>query len=889
MSKNYSKTFLCRSITGLFIFIISSLLINSPAFAQTNQESPLPALSYTAPANYEIGGITTSGTRHLDPDIVISLSGLSVGQNITLPGEEIGRAINRLWEQGLFTDIEIQVSRIVDRRIFLDISIQERPRLSRFSFRGVRKAEADDLRSKVNLIRGRVVTENTKMNARNAIENYFFQKGFLNVSIDVDESPDTLLSNSVQLIFNIDKGSRVRVNRVYINGNENLSDMKIRGSMRNTNERVRFSPKELLGLEKTESDTVVRFRPWRILGNLSLFEAYEYVADRTSLNIFTSARFIQEDYEIDKRSIVRTYNELGYRDARIVSDSVYRTPDGHVNVKLNIDEGPKYYFRNIAWRGNLKYSQSQLDEILNIKKGDVYNQSILEKRLFMDPMGNDISSLYMDDGYLFFQVTPVEVAVTNDSIDIEIRIYEGAQATINEVRILGNTKTNEHVIRRELRTLPGSKFSRSDIIRSQREIANLGFFDPERIEIIPIPDPQRGLVDLEYRVVEKPSDQLELSAGWGGRGRGVVGTLGVAFTNFSLRNITRPEAWQPLPSGDGQRLTLRVQTNGRFYQSYNLSFTEPWLGGNKPNQFTFNVYRSRFADIDRDLNEVVGSLVTNAVSVGLGNRLNWPDDFFVFQPTLSFQNYTLNNWRSSNFLFTDGYSNNLSLKLALSRNSIDQPIFPRRGSSITASVQFTPYYSAFSDKDYAAMEPAEKFKWLEYHKWRFKADWYTPIVGNLVLKTSANFGFLGYYNQDLGYSPFERFEVGGDGISNFTFFGRDIISLRGYDVLTPPEAAPIFNKFTMELRYPLTLNPSSTIYVLAFAEGGNFYESFDSYNPFQLNRSAGLGLRVFLPMFGLLGFDYGIGFDNQFGAADGFGDYLSRYGKFNIILGFEPE
>jgi outer membrane protein insertion porin family len=609
------------------------------------------------------------------------------------------------------------------------------------------------------------------------------------------------------------------------------------------------------------------------------------------LNIFSGSKFIRKNYEQDKVHIIDYYNTLGYRDAKITSDSVYM--DNHdLKIDLHIDEGHMYYFRYITWKGNTKYTTGRLDSILRIKKGDIYNQSLLDQRLNMNPNGGDVSSLYMDDGYLFFQVTPLEIAVVGDSIDVEIRIAEGPQATINEVRIMGNTKTKEYVIRRELRTLPGNKFSRSDLIRSQREIINLGYFDPEQLEVVPIPNPEKGTVDIEYRVVEKPSDKLELSAGWGGAGRGVVGTLGVTFTNFSIQNMFKKGTWSPLPSGDGQQLSLRVQTNGRIYQSYNASFTEPWLGGKKPNSFTIGWYHTRYADLDAE-NNVLGRLITNGASVGLGIRLKKPDDWFTFQTLINYQNYTLQNWTSTDFIITDGSSNNLSVKFVLARNSVDQPIYPRRGSNIMVSLQLTPPYSLFNSRDYSTLDNNEKYKWVEYHKWRVTAEWFTPVTRKekmpIVLRMAAKFGFLGYYNKDIGYSPFERFELGGDGLSNISFYGRDIIALRGYEVISDPKGDPFFTKFTVEMRFPFSLNPSATIYGLAFAEGGNTFSNIRDYNPLNLKRAAGLGVRIYLPMFGMLGFDYGIGFDKNLPKTTGFGNYLGQYGKFSIILGFEPD
>ncbi len=868
---------------NVFFFLLTALSLR--LLAQDGGQEPI--ISYETPREYVIGGIEISGTKYLDPDILISLSTLRRGQTLQIPGDEISQAVKALWRQGLFTNVKIYQDKIIGDKIFLNIHLQERPRLARYRFAGVKKSEHDDIRDKIHLTKGRVLTENIKLNVSTKIKGYYWDKGFLNAEVELEESPDSLLANSILLTIRIQKGKKVRIDNIDINGVEAFSEKKAKKKLKNTHEKVYVDWPKVL---RPRKDSTSKFKVSRFIENWSVRKLYNHINNNANLNIFKNAKFDAEGYETDKKALVEEYNTKGYRDARITWDTVYQE-NGNLQVKLDVYEGNKYYFRNITWKGNAKHSDEKLSQILGIEKGDVYNHALLEQRLFMSPSENDVSSLYMNDGHLFFQVTPVEVLVFEDSIDLEIRIHEGREAVINEIRIVGNTKTNEHVIRRELRTLPGSKFSRSDLIRSQREIANLGYFDPETIGVTPYPNPENGTVDIEYSVTEKPSDQLELSAGWGGRGRGVIGTLGLTFTNFSLKNMFKKGYWSPLPSGDGQRLSVRVQTNGKIYQSYNLSFTEPWLGGKKPNSFTVSGVKSRFSSLDTERN-VEGSFVTNGGTVALGTRLKWPDDYFTFQTAINIQNYRLTNWQANNFLFSDGNSNNLSLGLTLSRTSIDQQIYPRRGSNISLSVKVTPPYSLFNRDKFKDpdLDPAEKYKWVEYHKWRFNAEWYTTLVGNLVLKTSAKLGFLGFYNRDIGVSPFERFELGGDGLANFTFYGRDIISLRGYDVLTPNDAAPIFNKYTMELRYPFSTNPSSTIYALAFVEGGNFWQSFRSYNPFDIKRSAGLGVRIFLPMFGLLGFDYGIGFDKTVSEdATGFGDYLGKYGKFSIILGFEPE
>ncbi|MEO0628554.1 MAG: BamA/TamA family outer membrane protein, partial [Bacteroidota bacterium] len=565
---------------------------------------------------------------------------------------------------------------------------------------------------------------------------------------------------------------------------------------------------------------------------------------------------------------------------------------------IYVDEGNQYYFRNIEWKGNSVYEDDVLSQVLRINAGDVYNPELLQNRLSFSQDNSDISSLYLDNGYLFFNVDPVEVAIIGDSVDLEMRLSEGPQATIDQVSITGNDRTHEHVVRRELRTLPGDKFSRSDIIRSQRQIMNLGYFNPETMDIQTPVNPERGTVDIVYVLEEKPSDQLELSAGWGGQ-QGVIGTLGVTFNNFSLRNLFNKEAWHPLPQGDGQRLSLRAQTNGRFFQSYNASFTEPWLGGKKPTSLTVSGFYNRYNFGSSDL---PNQLIIQQVSGTIGTRLRWPDDNFVFRAGVNLQTLNLTNWQNlfvtdEGQTVNDGNYNNFSLTLALARNTLTDPLFPTNGSNIELTLQATPPYSLFSDRDYANETVEERFRLLEYHKWRFNADWYTTITGKLVFKAQAKIGILGSYSDAIGTSPFERFQLGGDGINNqqFAFAGVDIISLRGYEIDDLPAnrsdrtgqeiATPVFSKFTVELRYPLSLNPSSTIYVLGFLQGGNAWSSLAEYNPFDLRRSYGVGARVFLPMFGTLGFDYGIGFDKD----PDLNPNTDGLGTFNIILGFEPE
>ena len=830
------------------------LLLPLFALAQVTPNDTLPVLDYSAQNDYEIGGITVTGAEFSDKNAIISLTGLKVGDKIKIPGDKISKAIKNLWRLRLFTDAQVILDKVIGDVAFLEIKVEERPRLSRYTFRNTKKSYHDDLTEEVDkfLLKGGIVTNNVKVNAQEGIEDYFIGKGFLDAEVEVYEYADSLRPNSVYLVFDVDRGERVKIDDIVFTGNDNVKGKKLRKKMENTKRRKR---------------------------------------------LFASSKLIEDDYEADKTSIIDFYNTIGFRDARIVSDSIWRNDEGRIQVEMNIEEGNQYYFRNLSWKGNSIYDSETLSNVLGIESGDVYNQELLQTRLSFSQDGRDVSSLYMDNGYLFFQVDPTEVAIDNDSIDLELRIFEGPQATIDKVVIEGNDRTHEHVIRRELRTRPGEKFSRSDIIRSQREIINLGYFNPESLGINTPVNPQRGTVDIEYAVEEKPSDQLELSAGWGGARR-VIGTLGVAFNNFSLRNIFNKAAWNPLPQGDGQKLSLRAQTNGDFYQSYNMSFTEPWLGGKKPNSLSVAGFLNRFAFGFRNTSSYQ-SFAIKQISVSMGTRLKWPDDNFISSTAVNIQTLSLNNWVQNSFrddngsLVSNGNYNNFSLTQVLARTTINDPLFPRDGSKISLTLQLTLPYSLFAKKDYADLPAEERFRWLEYHKWKFDAEWYQPVVGKLVFKAAAKIGILGSYSKEIGTPPFERYQLGGDGLNNqqFGFAGVDIISLRGYDIdeleanidqFGSQSPTPVYDKFTLELRYPLSLNPSSTIYALVFAQGGNAWRSLRDFNPFDVKRSVGGGVRVFLPMFGTLGFDYGIGFDKEPASEGGLG-------RFNIILGFEPE
>lgn len=817
-----------------FLAIIALLVTAFSVSAQVQIGGENQAIDYANPGTYVIGGVVITGTKYLDESVLISIAGLSVGDSIEIPGEITANAIRNLWKQGLFSDVQMYVTRVQGKTIFLELRLSERPRLSTFKFNGVSKSDADKIREKIKLERDKVVTENVKASTKNAVIDYYVEKGYLNATVNIREVKDSTAANRIILFIDVDKKNRIKIHRIDFEGNYYLTGSTLRGAMKETKEAKWYK-------------------------------------------IFSSSKFIDEKFQEDKAKILAKYTDKGYRDAHIVSDTVFKHDDESVDIRIKINEGHQYFFRNITWVGNIKYSSHVLDSILAIKKGDIYEQSTLDERLFMNQNGRDISSLYMDDGYLFFSVTPVEVNVENDSIDLEMRIYEGKQARINKVTVVGNVKTNDRVIMREIRTKPGQLFSRNDIIRTQRELAQLGYFDQEKLGVNPKPNPADGTVDIEYTVEEKPSDQLELSGGYGANQ--LVGTLGLSFNNFSARKFFTKGAWTPLPSGDGQKLSLRAQTNGKYYQSYNASFTEPWLGGKKPNSLSVSVFHSiqsngvSYTEGNRQSINITG------VSVGLGKRLKRPDDFFTIFHEVSYQYYTLRNYVGT-FLFANGNSNNLSFQETLSRNSIDAPIYPRSGSNVSFTLKLTPPYSWFNNIDYATASIAERYKFIEYHKWKFSSSWFTKLAGNLVLNTKIQYGFLGLYSREVGAAPFERFYVGGDGLSGYALDGREIIALRGYEnnSITPRNEAnaqvggTIFDKYTLELRYPLSLNPSATIYLLTFAEAGNSWLKFSEFNPFSSYRSAGAGVRIFLPVFGLLGLDWGYGFDkvpNNPGANEG--------------------
>ena len=869
------------------------------------------------PKKYKIASVKVTGNRYFDETLLVSIANLSVGDEITIPGSDIfSKAITKLWNQNYFSNVEIYITNLSGKNIDIEIAVTERARLSNFDFigAGVSKGNKDDLKGKVGLYKGRIVTENTKQNAIEIIKKFYAEKGFERCNVYIQELTDTAISNSISLNFIIDKGSKVRIDNIAFEGNNSVDAFKLKKKMKDTKEKGRFTlntPKSQGGFIKPSTYTFKEYLQDK--GYLTYSLTKKVLDPFLRIKPFVGAKFDAKKYADDKESIVAYYNSIGYRDAAIVKDTTYYNQSGDKDIDIKISEGRKYYFGNIKWKGNTKYSDSVLTMILGIKKGDVYNLETLNKKLGKGggpPEGGDVSGLYMDDGYLFFRTEAVETAVYNDTIDHEIRMVEGPQATWKEVRITGNEKTKEHVIRRELRTLPGEKFVRSDVMRTIRELSQLSYFNPEKITPNIVPNPEDGTVNVTWQVEEKSSDQLELSAGWGGN-IGLTGTLGISFNNFSLKRIFHKDAWDPLPMGDGQKLSFRIQSNGRAFRSYNFSFTEPWLGGKKRNAFSVSLYDTKFSNaydpVTRSYTSDAANssyIQTTGAGVSLGKQLKWPDDYFSLSMGLNFARYTLKNYyidRVNLPGFNNGYSHNLSFKVALQRSSIDQPMFPRSGSNFLLSLQFTPPYSLF---DNSISKQGNPYKWVEYYKTRVNSEFYIPLtkpVGEdhkqLVLKAAAKFGFLGRYNSALNISPFERFQVGDAGLTNqFALLGYDIISQRGYPVYQTsdpkinPEASgasqyfTIFNKYVLEVRYPLSLNPSSTIYALGFLEAANGWYNINQYNPFQLRRSVGVGMRFFLPMFGLLGFDYGIGLDRYTP-----GSSLKDMSRFTFMLGFEAE
>jgi len=865
------------------LFFLSQLLI-----AQTNLASDstkvasqdsinLPTIEYSNSApKYEIADIKVSGADNYEDFVLIGFSGLAIGDMINVPGDAITAAVKRFWKQGLFSDVKILATKIKDGKIWLNIDLKQRPRVSEINFNGLKKSEIEDLELKVGIVKGNQITPNISDRAKKVIEKFMEEKGFLNVQADVFQKNDPNKAGHVIVDINVDKKLKTKIHQLFYIGNSALTHNQINKAMKKTNDKN-----------------------WR--------------------NFFRTKKFVKEEYEKDKIALIEKYNEIGYRDAYLVSDSVVKFDEKTVDVYITINEGKKYYFRNIKWVGNTIYPYDYLNAILGIKKGDVYNHKHLMERLETDET-DAVSKLYKDRGYLFFQIDPVEVQFEKDSIDFEMRMYEGKPATINEIGIKGNSRVYEHVVRRELRTKPGQLYSQEALMRSLRELAQMGHFDPEKLTPDIQPNPENGTVDINYQLETKGSDQVEFSAGWGSTG--IVGSIGLKFSNFAIQNLFRPETYRIVPQGEGQTFTLNARTNGQSYSSVSMSFLEPWLGGKRPNSLSASIYYSSQSDVsERYRNSYSSSMYsgyspyssynssyssgassqyqsemdpgkymrTIGASLGYGKRLNWPDDYFVFQGELSYQLFMLKNW---NYLppLTEGNYNNISLGLTLSRSSIDNPIYTRSGSAFSLGLKITPPYSAINGKNYADpnMTNAERYKFIEYHKWTFSGKTFTPISADnkLVIMGRAMFAYLGQYNENAR-SPYETFIMGGDGMSSYTSYGTEYVAMRGYTSgsLTPYDSkigtsmGYLYNKFTMELRYPLSLEQSATIYALTFLEAGNSFNKIGDYNPFDLKRTAGVGVRIFLPMFGMMGIDWGYGFDKVNGTKSG--------SQFHFVLGQE--
>jgi len=834
-------------------------------------------LNYTNPAEYTIAGIEVTGLNILDKSAMVSLTGLKVGDKIKIPGDAISNAIRSLWKHGLVGDVTILVDRIEGQNVYLSLALSERPRLTGFYFAGISKSQESGLKDELKLIRGKIVNDAMVRNTELAVKKYFVKKGFLNTEVKILQQKDTLNGDGIRLKITVNPKSKVKINRISFEGNNSIADAKLRSKMKKTHERPRFI------LHRTLLSEIMNISPREFLDSsytVGTKELLEFIQNNAKVNVFQGSKFIKTDYDDDKKKIIEFYNTQGYRDAEIISDTVYAYNDNSINVAFEVSEGPKYYFRNIIWTGNYIYTDKQLSAVLAINKGDVYNKEQIDKKLQFNPKGLDISGLYMDDGYLFFRINPVEVAVSGDSIDVEMRIVEGEQATINEVTISGNDRTSDHVIRRELSTVPGQKFRRSDIIRTQQRLGQLGFFAPDKIGQDLVPNPANGTVDIEWQVEEQSNDQVELSGGWGGF-YGFVGTLGLTFNNFSMRNIPNLKAWKPLPVGDGQKLSLRMQANGKSFQSYSFSFTEPWMGGRKPHSFSVSYVRSssRFPGVGAtSFNDLNSQLSADNFSVGLGRMLEWPDNYFSLTNSLGYAIYTLNNI-DYQIGCTNCTSNALTFNTTLSRNSVDNQMYPAQGSQVSLSLTLTPPYSAFNDLDYTTATAEDRNKWQEYHKWMFDAKYYIPLDNKkkLVLEAKVHFGFIGAYNKDkTGIGPFERFVLGGAGLAggfNSFVLGKEIIGLRGYEdnQITPPTyqsgnsqsqvGGVVYEKLGLELRYPVTTGNAATIYGLIFTEAGNNWGQYEDFNPFKLYKAAGVGARIFMPAFGLIGLNWAYGFD----------------------------
>lgn len=825
-----------RFYTAALAFLVSvlSVSLSAQVLPQQSEDSNL----------YTIAGVTVRGNSLYSSQIIVHETGLVEGSQVRIPGEQISSAIRRLWKHGLFDNVEIYVDRVEGDKVYLDIEVQERTPITRLQYVGVSRTMQEDLAKDLTMNANQKVSEDLIQSVKNYIEKRYVKRGFLSAKVTVEVTPDTLRENGgVHMKVILDKGERVRINSINFQGNQVLTADQLRKAMKDT-KQIKH------------------------------------------LNIFKQSKLVEDKYEDDLKNIVEKYKTLGYRDARVVGDTItWNKGDNTLDINIAIDEGNKYHYRSIKFLGNSKFSTEQLKTILGIKEGDVYNGELLAKRISGSKDGRDIQSLYMDNGYLFAQIMPVEVSADRDSIDLEIRIIEYDKAYINRVTVKGNTRTFDEIIYRELTTKPGDLFSKTAIMQSQQRIGALGFFDGENIGIDPKPNLSTGTVDIDYTVVEKNSSQIELQGGWGG---GMfIGTVGLSFNNFSTRNLFNKKAWKPLPMGQGQTFSLRFQA-AQGYTSYQMSFMEPWIGGRRPLSITTSFYYTKQEAYNYYTNErMKGRLDIFGGGIVLGKRLNWPDDYFVGTIGINYSRYGWKDydWGIYQESFTKGTSNNLNLSLGLNRRSSgSNPIYPTYGSDISLSLFLTPPYSLFNGRDYSDpdLSDVKRYEWLEYYKFKAKATWYNNIAAKLVLVTNVEFGYMGMYNPKVGLGPFERFIMGGSGMSQYQYYSGEIIPLRGYKDNTIASSTsmvgigdPIYNRFTVELRYPITLSQTTSIFVLLFAEGGNTYADLKSYNPFKLHRSTGAGIRVYMPMFGMLGFDFGYGFDPMPGEKRGWQFHFS--------------
>lgn len=824
------KTTLITSFSA-FLLLIS--------MASTAQESPTSGQKYT------IAEIVVTGDTNFSEATIVTYSGLRKGEVVAIPGERISEALKKLWGSNLFSNIDIFLTKTDGDNAYLEISLQDLPELNKVEITGIKKGKKEAIIKDNKLTKGTKVTENLITTTKNYLTNKYKKEGFYNTKVTVTTTPviDSIEKSRVNMLVAIDKNDKVKVKNIEFIGNEKIGDKKLKKAMKNTKQK-------------------------------------------NFLRFLKRSKYVKADYKEDLVSVVDKYKENGYRDARVLSDSIYNNNDGTLSIDINVEEGEKYTFGKINYVGNTIFSDQQLASILGIKEGDTYNGVELKKRIADDtkPDAQDITNLYQDSGYLFSSINPVEVSAAGNVIDMEIRISEGKPAYFNNVTVVGNDKTNDRVIYRELRTRPGQLYSKSAVVRTVRELGQLGFFDAQQLSPnFKNADPNEGTLDMEYSVVERGSSQIELQGGYGGGG--FIGTLGLSFNNFAIKDIFNSDAYKPVPTGDGQSLALRLQAS-RFYQTYSFSFTEPWMGGKRPIQFSTSLshtkqflYNPRTRDADKSKRFNI-----TGITVGLAKRLTQPDDFFTLSQAISFQHYDLMNYNTGLFTFGNGYSNNLAYTIGLSRNNTyTDPIYPTGGSSFAVTAKLSIPYSLLNNVDYAALKEEreslnpndpddyarmgvidqERYKWLEFYKVKFKGDWYTQVIDKLVIKSGLEFGFLGAYNQDRGVIPFERFFVGGDGLGNYSLDGRESIALRGYpnQSLSSQDGGTIYNKFSLELRYPITLGAQAKIFALGFMEGGASFDNFKDYNPFNLKRSAGVGLRIFMPAFGLLGIDFGHGFD----------------------------